>query len=92
MMSATYNNQIEIVIFTNNKRKSDKAPHETGTVTFPDGTKYEVALWNRISKAGNPFKSGTLKLDNGRYNNDQGSGAGAPQVPTTPTGGVKVDF
>lgn len=64
-MSATYNNQIEIVIFQNNKRKSDKAPHETGTVTFPDGTKYEVAIWNKVSKAGNPFKSGNLKLQTG---------------------------
>lgn len=64
-MSATYNNQIEIVIFQNNKRKSDKAPHETGTVTFPDGTKYEVAIWNKVSKAGNPFKSGLLKLQTG---------------------------
>lgn len=64
-MSATYNNQIEIVLFENNKRRSEKAPQETGTVTFPDGTKYEVAIWHRVSKNGNPFKSGTLKLDNG---------------------------
>lgn len=75
-MSATYNNQIEIVIFQNNKRKSDKAPHETGTVTFPDGTKYEVAIWNKVSKAGNPFKSGVLKLDTGKFSqgrNESGS-------------------
>ena len=87
-MSATYNNQIEIVIFQNNKRKSDKAPHETGTVTFPDGTKYEVAIWNKVSKAGNPFKSGVLKLDTGKYgqsNNEANSDSGA-YAP------AKVDF
>ena len=64
-MSATYNNQIEIVLFENNRATNPKAPQEVGTVTFPDGTKYEVAIWRRVSKNGNPFKSGTLKLDNG---------------------------
>lgn len=66
----TYNNQIEIVLFENTKRSNEKAPMETGTVEFPDGTKYDVALWHKVSKNGNPFKSGTLKLkqaDGGGY-------------------------
>ena len=58
----TYQNRIEIVLFQNNNPKNEKAPHATGTVEFPDGTKYEVSLWNKVSKAGNPFKSGYLKL------------------------------
>jgi uncharacterized protein (DUF736 family) len=89
-MSATYNNQIEIVLFTNNKRKSDKAPHETGTVTFPDGTKYDVAVWNRVSKAGNPFKSGTLKLPDPKYagNNSGGGNFGGGNSG----GAVDIDF
>ncbi len=58
----TYNNQIEIVLFDNNRKQSEKSPDKTGTVEFPDGTKYEVALWNRVSKNGNPFMSGSLKL------------------------------
>lgn len=87
-MSATYNNQIEIVLFQNNKAKSDKAPQETGTVTFPDGTKYEVALWQKVSKNGNPFKSGVLKLDNGeRAQRTQGGGQ-----PEQRGGSVHVDF
>jgi uncharacterized protein (DUF736 family) len=88
-VSATYNNQIEIVLFTNNKRKSDKAPHETGTVTFPDGTKYDVAVWNRVSKAGNPFKSGTLKLPDPKYasNSNSGGNFGGGNA-----GGVDIDF
>lgn len=60
-------NVIQIVLFENNRRSSDKQPHETGTVTFPDGTKYEVAIWNRVSKNGNPFKSGVLKLPDPKY-------------------------
>lgn len=78
-MSATYNNQIEIVLFENNRRQSDKAPHETGTVTFPDGTKYDVAIWNKVSKNGNPFKSGVLKLPDPKYQKREG-------------GAAKVDF
>jgi hypothetical protein len=86
-MSATYNNQIEIVLFDNNRATNPKAPQETGTVTFPDGTKYQVALWHRVSKNGNPFKSGTLKMDDGKYSggrNGGGQGGG--------NGGAKVDW
>lgn len=71
-MSATYNNQIEIVLFDNNRATSPKAPQETGTVTFPDGTKYQVAIWHKVSKNGNPFKSGVLKLDDGTRGNGGG--------------------
>lgn len=85
-MSATYNNQIEIVIFENNRRTNDKAPTETGTVTFPDGTKYQVALWNRVSKNGNPFKSGKLTLDDGKYSSRNGGGQSGNG------GGAKVDW
>lgn len=66
-MSATYNNQIEIVLFDNNRATSPKAPHKTGTVTFPDGTKYDVAIWSKVSKNGNPFESGVLKLPDPKY-------------------------
>lgn len=87
----TWNNQIEIRIVENRWRKSDKAPHEIGTVEFPDGTKYEVILWNRVSKDGNPYKSGTLKLPDPRYaQRDQ-----QPQQPRQQGGGrnqVEVDF
>lgn len=58
----TYKNQIEIILFPNTKPANDRAPQATGTVEFPDGTKYEVSMWNKVSKNGNPFKSGYLKL------------------------------
>jgi len=66
-MSATYNNQIEIILFENNRATSPKAPTRTDTVTFPDGTKYEVAHCNKVSKNGNPFEAGVLKLPDPKY-------------------------
>lgn len=86
-MSATYNNQIEIVLFSNTKAKSDKAPQETGTVTFPDGTKYEVAIWSKVSKNGNPFKSGVLKLQDPNAQKSGGYGGAQRQ-----TSNSNVDF
>ena len=73
---STYNNQIEIVLFTNTKKKSDKSPAKTGTVTFPDGTKYEVAIWNKVSKNGNPFEAGVLKLPDPKFANNGGGNYG----------------
>lgn len=80
-MSATYNNQIEIVLFENTRASSAKSPQKTGTVTFPDGTKYDVALWERVSKNGTPFMSGTLKLPDPKYarGNDRGGSRGGEQ-------------
>jgi hypothetical protein len=65
--------QIELVVFTNNKRSSDKAPIETGTITFNEefhfspGDKLDVAIWNRMSKKGNSFKSGLAKLPDPKF-------------------------
>jgi len=76
----TYQNQIEIVLFDNNNRKSDKAPHKTGTVEFPDGTKYDVALWNKVSKAGNPFMAGKLSLPDPKYQREERGGGSRNRV------------
>lgn len=102
-MSATYNNQIEIVLFTNTRRNNPKAPTKTGTVKFPDGTTYEVSIWERVSGKGTPFESGVLKLPDPRFQRNQGgeggyqnqgyqNQGGMPPPPMTPQGGVKVDF
>lgn len=97
----TWNNQIEITIFENTRRSNEKAPHETGFVEFPDGTKYEVALWNNVSKGGEPYKKGTLKLPDPQYAQRRSGGAPqtrAPQrghsgaAPTTGRNAVEVDF
>lgn len=88
----TWNNQIEITIFENNRRTHDRAPHEIGTVEFPDGTKYEVAIWNRVSKSGNPFKSGTLKLPDPKYAPREQRGGYSGAAPTRGRNAVEVDF
>lgn len=88
----TYNNQIQIVLFDNTaRRKSDKAPDEVGTVEFPDGTKYEVSIWSRVSKNGNPFKSGVLKLPDPKYARREEGPRGAPRS-SGPGNQVEVDF
>jgi len=52
-----------IVLFVN-ERKNDKQPVMRGTLTIanplPPG-EYEVALWGKVSKAGNKFWSGEFK-------------------------------
>lgn len=86
----TWNNQIEITLFENNRRTNEKAPHETGTVEFPDGTKYEVAIWNRVSKNGNPFKSGVLRLPDPKYAPREHGARQGGQPPRSNK--VEVDF
>lgn len=81
----TYNNQIEIVLFDNNRKQSDKAPDKTGTVEFPDGTKYDVAMWNKVSKNGNPFLAGKLSLPDPKY-------AKQDSAPPRGRNQVEVDF
>lgn len=72
-MSATYNNQIEIVVFNNNRATNPKAPQKTGVVTFPDGSKYDVALWERKGKSGTEFLAGVLKPQTDRPSNNGSS-------------------
>ena len=87
----TYQNRIEVILFNNNKKTSDKHPTETGTVEFPDGTKYQLALWNKVSKNGTPFKSGFLTLPDPKYQQQQAPKAQADYTPPT-AAGVQVDF
>jgi uncharacterized protein (DUF736 family) len=49
----------DFVLFRNNKRKSDKSPHYTGTIN-KDGVKYNFSMWEKTSKNGNPFFSGKI--------------------------------
>jgi hypothetical protein len=90
----TYNNQIEIVLFANNRANGNpKAPSKTGTVTFPDGTKYDVALWSRVSGKGTPFESGTLRLPDPKYARNNEGGGYQGQNNQAPAGGAApVDF
>jgi uncharacterized protein (DUF736 family) len=49
----------DFVLFRNNKRKSEKSPHYTGTIN-KDGQKYNFSMWEKTSKTGNAFFSGKI--------------------------------
>lgn len=84
---------IEVVAFTNTRKKSEKQPDVTGTLTFNEavvieaGTKFDIAMWNRISKGGNPFMSGVVKPPF-----QQDKAMDPPYERTEKPGPVKIDF
>tara|TARA_B100001093_G_C26091929_1_gene703170 strand:+ start:120 stop:377 length:258 start_codon:yes stop_codon:yes gene_type:complete len=49
----------KIVLFSNTDKKG-KQPDLTGWGMYK-GEKFEVSMWNNISKAGNSYKSGEVK-------------------------------
>lgn len=83
---------IEVVAFSNTRKKNEKQPDVTGTITFNEavvieaGTKFDLALWNRVSKAGNPFQSGVVKPAQ-----DRSMDPPLP-APIERSGPVKIDF
>jgi hypothetical protein len=77
---------ISIIVFKNDKRKTEKSPTHNVVVTLPDGTKYEGGLFPKTSaKNGAVFHTGTLRLPQpGGY---QGGGSYQSQPAA-----VEVDF
>ena len=51
---------ITIAVFANDQRGNDKAPTERVIIEFPDGTRLEGGLWEKVSSKGTHYKSGTL--------------------------------
>ena len=49
----------DFVLFKNNKRKSEKSPHYTGTIN-KNGQKFNFSMWEKTSKNGNQFFSGKI--------------------------------
>lgn len=49
----------DFVLFRNNKRKSEKSPHFTGTIN-KNGQKFNLSMWEKTSKNGNQFYSGKI--------------------------------
>ena len=84
---------IEVVAFTNTRKKTEKQPDVTGTITFNEacvieaGTKFDLAMWNRISKGGNPFQSGVIKPAR-----QQDAAMDPPFPAAEKPGPVKIDF
>ena len=79
--------KIQVSVFTNNRKKSEKSPDFSGEVQFPDGRKMEIALWNAVSKGGMPYMRGHI----GEKFQPQGQG-GQPGYSKPAPNAVKIDF
>jgi uncharacterized protein (DUF736 family) len=55
-----YDNSNSFVLFTNNKKETDKHPDYTGKVILEDGKELRLAAWLRESKSGTKFISGKV--------------------------------
>jgi hypothetical protein len=78
--------KIQVSVFTNNRKKSEKSPDFSGEVSFPDGRKMEIALWNAKSKGGLPYMRGHI----GEKFQPQGGSQGGYSQPQS--NAVKIDF
>ena len=68
----------KMVLFANDKKvEGDNLPCYKGQGVY-EGVKFEVGLWNNISKAGAPYLGGTLKAP---FQGGAGAGAGAGAAP-----------
>ena len=91
-MAEQYDNNLRGVLFHNDK-KGDNAnrPDMTGDCEV-DGTKYRLAAWNRVSKAGNNYLSISLSVDDGNTKSGQTSyAAQAPAQPAQPVQQATLD-
>ena len=86
--------KIQVSVFTNNRKKSEKSPDYSGEVEFPDGRKMEIALWNAVCKGGLPYMRGHIGEkfvpQNGGQGGYQGGGNTGYQAPQS--NAVKIDF
>jgi uncharacterized protein (DUF736 family) len=61
-MSKQYNN---ISVFKAKPSQNEKAPQFNVVIEMADGQKFRGGLWERTSKAGTKYLSGSLEEDNG---------------------------
>jgi hypothetical protein len=82
---------VSIIVFKNDKRKTEKSPTHNVIVTMPDGTKYEGGLFPKTSaKNGSVFHTGTLRLPQ----QQEGGNYSAPRqyTPAPQSNEVGIDF
>ena len=73
----------KMVMFPNSKKvEGDNLPDYKGEGMY-EGVKFEVGLWNNISKAGAPYLGGTLKAPFQGGAAGAGAGAGAAAQSST---------
>lgn len=49
----------DVTLFANDRKTKDTQPDFRGTIHI-QGKDYELVLWNKVSKNGNPFLSGRM--------------------------------
>lgn len=97
-MSTYQKPDIDVVIFDNGKRRSEKSPTEMGSVvfnkdmTFKAGDELQISLWLRTSKAGNQYKSGLIAPKWEPKDSPTGDRRRRPEQSPLPAGTVDVDF
>ena len=88
--------KIQVSVFTNNKKTSEKSPDFSGEVTFPDGRTMEIALWNTTSKGGMPYMRGHIgekwTPPEGSYQRQGGGNYQPRRDGPNQTNSVKGDF
>ena len=81
MADQQYDNNLRGVLYHNDKGDNPNRPDMTGNCEI-DGTKYRMAAWNKVSKAGNPFLSISLSIPD--ENTKSGQTSYASQAPASP--------
>lgn len=77
--------KIQVAVFPNNNKRNEKSPDFMGEVTFPDGRKMEISLWNNTYGAGMPYMKGTIGE---KWTPPAGQQRSAPRQNNS----VKIDF
>lgn len=63
-MTQQYNN---IAVFKAKPSNNERAPSFNVQIEFADGSKWRGGLWEKTSKAGTKYLSGSLEPDTGEY-------------------------
>jgi hypothetical protein len=73
-------------LFTNNKRKKENSPHNTGSALI-DGVEYWISGWNNVSDKGTPYQSLSFtKKEPKPEQPQQGSSYNRPSQPVVQPG------
>jgi len=76
--------KIQVAIFANATKKHEKSPDWSGEVTFPDGKKMEIALWNNQYGDGVNYYKGFI--------NEKWTPTGSDSSQPRKNNAVKIDF
>ena len=72
----------DVTLFANDRKTKDTQPDFRGTIHI-QGKDYELVLWNKVSKNGNPFLSGRMG-DEAKPPEAKGSFSNSPRPAPKP--------